>query len=283
MAWMSCIWAAHIPPRRSILVYQILRNKVATNDNLRRCGMVLPSFCCLCMNGFESARHLFLECPFAQHIWMWLGDQFGISIGFQGDVCSLFKRCFAVCMSSQVKDLWLAAIAALCWGLWFQRNAYKFDNKKISYERLRFAIVGWVMEAGLLSKSTMSNYVSDLMIIKKFGVQCHPQRAPRVNQVNCYPPLGGWVKCNTDGLFKANVAACGGVFRNCRGFVCGIFVQHLGAESACFAEFFAVILAVEIAFSKGWTRILFEMDSALTLMNFFKPNYIPPWKLRRSW
>ena len=116
----------------------------------------------------------------------------------------------------------------------------------------------------------MSNYVSDLMIIKKFGVHCHPRRAPRVIQVNWYPPLSGWVKCNTDGLFKTNVAACGGVFRNCRGFVCGVFVQRLGVENAYFAEFFAVILAVEVAFSKGRTKIWFEMDSALSLLNFFK-------------
>lgn len=75
---------------------------------------------------------------------MWLGDQFGIPIGFQGDVCSFFKHCFAVCMNSQVKDLWLAAIAALCGGLWYQRNAYKFENKNISYERLHSALVGWV-------------------------------------------------------------------------------------------------------------------------------------------
>lgn len=60
-------------------------------------------------------------------------------------------------------------------------------------------------------------------------------------------------------------------------------MQRLGAENAYFAEFFAVILAVKIAFSMGWTRIWFEMDSALTLMNFFKPDYILPWKLRRRW
>ncbi|KAM7497439.1 hypothetical protein LguiA_021853 [Lonicera macranthoides] len=38
---------------------------------------------------------------------------------------------------------------------------------------------------------------------------------------------------------------------------------------------------VEIAFSKGWTRIWFEMDSALTFVNFFNPFYLPLWQLCR--
>ena len=71
------------------------------------------------------------------------------------------------------------------------------------------------------------------------------------------------------------MAACGGLFRNCRGFVCGAFVQCLGKETAYYAEFYAVILAVELAVTRGWTEVWFEMDSSLTLLNFFNRTYAP--------
>ena len=91
------------------------------------------------------------------------------------------------------------------------------------------------------------------------------------------------VESHTDGLSTSNSAACGGLFRNYRGFVCGVFVQWLGEETTYFAEFSAVIIAVEIAFAQGWNRIWFEIDSSITLLNFFRPDYVPPWRLRRRW
>ena len=96
--------------------------------------------------------------------------------------------------------------------------------------------------------------------------------------------INGWIKCNTDGLCKpSGQAACGGVFRNHRGFVCGAFVQKLGVATAYYAEFYAVLLAIELAWERGWCKLWLEMDSAITLGNFFNAEYRPHWKIRRRW
>ena len=89
--------------------------------------------------------------------------------------------------------------------------------------------------------------------------------------------------CNTDRLSGASGATCGGLFQDYRDLVCGAFVHKLGLESTYFAEFFAVLLAVEIARAKGWLKIWFEMDSALTLLLISSIKIIPPWQLRRQW
>ena len=120
LSWMSRIWSSHITPWQLILVYLMLRNKLATNDNLRKYGLVITSYCCMCMNDLESVQHLFLECSFTQWIWQWLGNQFHVYLDCQSDDCSFFKYCFALHMSFQVRDLWLAAIIPVCWGVWFQ-------------------------------------------------------------------------------------------------------------------------------------------------------------------
>lgn len=77
--------------------------------------------------------------------------------------------------------------------------------------------------------------------------------------------MEGWVKCNTNGISKvpSRQAACGGLFRDYNGDVCGVFVQQLGVESANFAELMAVLLAVELwlivevgsVFGSKWTLL----------------------------
>lgn len=63
-------------------------------------------------------------------------------------------------------------------------------------------------------------------------------------------------KCNTDDLCKTSWhAACGGPLRDNRG---------LRSK-----------LAAELARDKGWTHLWLEMDSALTLYNFFRNEYRP--------
>lgn len=44
---------------------------------------------------------------------------------------------------------------------------------------------------------------------------------------------------------------------------------------AFYAEFFAVILAVELAYNKGLLKLRLEMDSAVTLCSFFNKNFDP--------
>lgn len=44
------------------------------------------------------------------------------------------------------------------------------------------------------------------------------------------------------------------MFRNCRGFACGVFSLRLGLDSAFHADFFAVILAVVATYSRGCVR-----------------------------
>lgn len=102
----------------------MLINRIATDDNLRKCGMVLPSFCCMCRCSDETVKHLFFQCSFA-------------------------KENFALKMSPQVRYLWLAGVVAC-----------KFENKEFDCRRLCFAIVEWVKEAASVADHVEFNYRS---------------------------------------------------------------------------------------------------------------------------
>lgn len=129
----------------------------------------------------------------------------------------------------------------------------------------------------------MNNSVSDLMIIKNFKVICRPSKAPNVVEVYWHPRLSSWIKCNTDGLSKNGVAACGGLFQDSGGRICWLLVQKLGYGNPYFAEFSAILIAVEQVALRGWNKIWFKMDLALTCLNFFKKSHVPPWQLRHRW
>lgn len=60
-------------------------------------------------------------------------------------------------------------------------------------------------------------------------------------------------------------------------------MQSLGSGPAFFAEFSAIMIAVEIAYSRGWRKVWIEMDSELTLKTFFNKDYKAPWKIRKRW
>ena len=67
--WGSLIWVIY---SFSVLLWRLFYNHLNTQDNLWRCGFFIVSCCPLCKNDAEMASHLFLGCPYAQHLWRWL-------------------------------------------------------------------------------------------------------------------------------------------------------------------------------------------------------------------
>lgn len=46
----------------------------------------------------------------------------------------------------------------------------------------------------------MANSINEFLILRCFSVAGHPDKAPLIKQIIWYPPLCGWIKCNTDGV-----------------------------------------------------------------------------------
>lgn len=88
-------------------------------------------------------------------------------------------------------------------------------------------ITSQILPAVSLSWNCSSGHTShsmvDFSILKYFRVNGHVNKAPKIIQVTWYPPLQGWIKCNTDGACRGSsgLAACGGIFRNSLGLIIG--------------------------------------------------------------
>lgn len=79
--------------------------------------MVLVSHCCMCMSSDETVAHLFFNCPCACRAWSRLFNMFQLTAHYDWDLVAFFKSLIERHMSSQAKELWLASITTLFWGL----------------------------------------------------------------------------------------------------------------------------------------------------------------------
>ncbi|MCI00245.1 ribonuclease H protein, partial [Trifolium medium] len=118
------------------------------------------------------------------------------------------------------------------------------------------------------------------VILKAFNVKIHPPNTPKIKEILWHPPLTSWTKCNSDGAAHGSPgnAACGGVFRDYQANFLGCYAFNIGVTYALLVELMGAILAIEIAFEKGWHRLWLEIDSQLVTLAF-KQHHIISWTL----
>ncbi|PRQ42072.1 putative RNA-directed DNA polymerase [Rosa chinensis] len=282
--WASTIWHSFIPPRFSFLAWRILLDRLPTDDRLKRGGIPIVSICQLCNSSAESALHLFLHCPFSQHLWGWLATQFGTSFPAYDSLLDFWVGFCQKGFSPQLYNLWLAAGLLTFMEIWKARNRLRFDNRSPIFSTLCCSIMAWIRQFGSLVPGYYKG-VLDSRLLSSLGVCPKPRKAPKIQRVLWHPPLPPWVKVNTDGLAKGNPgpAACGGVFRDASGVYLGSFCQPLGCNSSFYAELYAVIVSIEVAFTRGWTTLWLESDSISVLASLSSNSFSPPWDLRVRW
>lgn len=80
--WMSCIWIKDLPFKISFFLWRVWKEKIITDDNLKRMKMQIASKCYCCEEGeMETMKHLLLTIPIAQRLW----KQFASCAGFNID------------------------------------------------------------------------------------------------------------------------------------------------------------------------------------------------------
>ncbi|GKV15780.1 hypothetical protein SLEP1_g26531 [Rubroshorea leprosula] len=91
------------------------------------------------------------------------------------------------------------------------------------------------------------------------------------------PPPPGFVKINVDGSAKGSpdASALGGCCRDVSGQWIFGFTQQLGVGHAIWAELFAIWKAKELAWSRGYRRVIIEIHSLLALQKIMNDSTEP--------
>jgi len=77
-------------------------------------------------------------------------------------------------------------------------------------------------------------------------------------------------------------SACASIFCDSRGEYIGSFSSFLIVQKSSFAKVMGAMLAIELAWSKGFKHIFLECDSFFLCQVFSSFNLIP-WSLRGGW
>jgi hypothetical protein len=82
LQWAKAVRSLDIPPSNSLVAWRFMHGKLPTDENLMLRGCSLPSVCNLCFNHFETAFHIFFDCPYAVNIWTWFVGIINLNLHF---------------------------------------------------------------------------------------------------------------------------------------------------------------------------------------------------------
>jgi mannosylglycoprotein endo-beta-mannosidase len=120
----SDIWKIAVPMKIRIFIWQLLRKRLPSNDNIRRRRGPSSGRCALC-SDWEDTTHIFFLCPLARFMWSAVRELLG---------CAWNPTCFAELyrllddLSGQTKRVLWMCCTALCWGLWNIRNKFTIEG-----------------------------------------------------------------------------------------------------------------------------------------------------------
>ena len=72
------IWKVKVPHRVAFFSWTATLGKVLTIDNLRKRGLIIQEWCCMCKRSGEDVDHLFLHCSVAMELWSLVFGLFGV-------------------------------------------------------------------------------------------------------------------------------------------------------------------------------------------------------------
>ena len=203
--WSDVIWRTCIPLSHSFVFWRLMLSKLPTDDNLRKRGCTIVSVCVLYYKHAETSSHLFLDCPFAASVWRWLGVKFNCSFSLLS--YSSLLECIPHRCSSQVADVFAAAIIHTVHTIWLARNTIWFSSSKINLHNTLEKISTLVTMSGL--HSTGNCIVDDVTLLNSLRIPPSYRCVRDIVPVIWQPPSITWVKANTDGSVIGSNSSCG--------------------------------------------------------------------------
>ena len=103
----SLLWRAVATPKSLITAWRILLGRLPTLDNLIGRGVVVNSpLCVICNESQETTQHLFLECVYAQRVWLLCLRWIGISSVQHKDISDHFENFHLLHLNVKQNQIW---------------------------------------------------------------------------------------------------------------------------------------------------------------------------------
>jgi hypothetical protein len=119
------LWRIAVPLKIRIFLWQLVRKRLPSNDNIRRRRGPSSGRCALC-GEMEDTNHIFFTCVLARFMWSAVRELLHCSWNptCLADVYRLLQP-----YRGQTKRVYWISCAALCWTLWNIRNKFTIEGR----------------------------------------------------------------------------------------------------------------------------------------------------------
>ncbi|XP_057791327.1 uncharacterized protein LOC131008468 [Salvia miltiorrhiza] len=196
--------------------------------------------------------------------WFHQGDS-----GHAPDIHSFLVLAWNAKFSSQVNSFWKLGVLSILWRIWEGRNRAIFNDESFDPRAvMSFVKVAFKeLDASSFKIGSVSNSWRDYLITRSLGVVSRASPPPLMIEVYWWPPVGQWIKVNTDGSAAGSPGA----------------IAAGGRGYAFEAELHAVITAIAIAHARGWMFLWIEADSMYVVNLLSSRARDVPWRFVASW
>jgi exonuclease III len=163
--WKS-IWRVKAPPRVAFFMWTVAWGRILTCDNLKKKGIVMVGWCCMCRNADETVDHLMLHCQFARQLWTFIFKSVGISWVLPSQVSELLFGWWNW-FGKRSSGVWNLIPSCLMWTIWRERNNRIFEDQENSVAKIIEAFFGslydWSRVWGYTSSPSVGDFLASLM------------------------------------------------------------------------------------------------------------------------
>jgi hypothetical protein len=129
--WME-VWDSMAIPKVNFFFWTLMHKKILTGENLMKRNIVGPHRCTLCKEAMETSDHLFVDCHFANKVWLLILHGLKVTAPTNilvVDIFTTWKDCYpSLSKKTLWARVWISIPKYVCLKLWLARNDQIFNN-----------------------------------------------------------------------------------------------------------------------------------------------------------
>ncbi|KAG7551591.1 Ribonuclease H domain [Arabidopsis thaliana x Arabidopsis arenosa] len=249
LEFKKAIWKMKTAPKLQHFLWRILSNALAAGTTLVYRGITRNSQCTRCHKAEESIEHLFFDCEYVQAIWQ--SNSVFHSIHPTRSFEEKFRAIIECYNNQNLSDLERQLPIWTLWRIWKSRNQLVYQKKDSHWQEDK-------IKAEIEAKEWVDCWPTVTSVTTSNSCRLRSTTSAWMK------PKEGYVKCNYDCKFFQNgqPSQAAWIFRDSDGFF--LHAGHSIGErcsSVLEAEIQALIMALQQAWIKGFTNIIFEGDN----------------------
>lgn len=225
----------------------MVHRALPVDDLIQGKGIHLASACLCCsQRDGESTDHIFVVGAKARYVWGLMGKAFGINVDYNDAIPLLVNWFFHANLTIHFGLSVMILGNIILWGLWLDRNEARYNDIFLHPHKVINNILYWLKTHLGFSCCETQPTLSESALFKGLNVLINPVTPSVGKWIKWEPPNGGWCKLNTDGSFKDQNCAGGGVLRDCMGNVIMALAFRMKGKDNLFAEAYSLMTCLDI-------------------------------------